>query len=226
MDNLDSKTVFFLKAFLAGMVGSSALYYYWGVENETTDLFLVNFHWFFGEIIIFWLWLGKELQIKGWLRAGLIGSIVYSFVLVMATNLSEQLVGKPLESLWADAVFILVSIVAGGLGAVPQWYVSRKVFSKAYQWIFANAIGYGMLRFVYWLSTFSYENNILSYREFIKSLSNLQVFNNLLHAFRYGLFGVILGLVLYNFVRNKPREDEISLLETNKSDSSQPPSLK
>jgi hypothetical protein len=226
MDNIDSKTLFFLKAFLAGIIGSSALYYYWNVENETIDIFLVNFHWFFGEVIIFWFWLGKELQVKGWLRAGLIGSVIYSFFLVTATNLTAQLIGKPLTSLWSDAVFMLISIVAGGLGAIPQWYISRKVFSKAYQWIFANAIGYGMLRFVYWLSSFSYENNILSYRDFIKSMSNLQMFNNLSHACRYGLFGIILGLVLYNFVRNKSGKDNISLLKINKRDSTQPPELK
>lgn len=203
MNKPDSKNMFFFKAFLAGIIGSSALYYYWGLNNETLDYMLVNFHWYFGEVIIFWFWLGKELSVKGWFRAGFVGSIIYSVTLVVAQTIAERLIGKPFESLWVDAVFILISIAAGGLGAIPQWFVSRKVFEKAYQWIVVNAIGYGVLRFIYWLNTYSYENNILSFRQIIQNMPDVQWFNNLSNAFRYGLFGIILGIALYNFIQSK-----------------------
>jgi hypothetical protein len=209
MNNIETKTMFFFKAFLAGIIGSSALYYYWGLNNEIIDYMLVNFHWYFGEVVIFWFWLGKELSIKHWLRAGFIGSIIYSVTLVVAQTFAERLIGKPFESIWADVVFIFISIIAGGLGAFPQWFVSRGQLNKAYQWIVVNAIGYGMLRFIYWLGVYIYENNFMSYREFIRSMPDVQWLNNLSHAARYGLLGIILGFALYNFVQNKSIADTI-----------------
>ena len=203
MDNRDSKTNFFFKAFLAGIIGSSALYYYWAVDNESMDLFLANFHSYFGEVLIFWIWLGKQLQVKGWLRAGFIGSMFYSFILIMATNLAEQLIGKPFESLWADITFILISALAGGFGAVPQSYMLKRNLLMAYRWIIVNAIGYGMLRFTYWLSNYSYEHDLFSFSVFIRNMPNVQWLNNLSHAFRYGLLGIILGLALSDIIKNR-----------------------
>jgi hypothetical protein len=188
MNTSDSKTMFFFKAFLAGIIGSSALYYYWGNENTTIDLILINFHRYFGVVIIFWFWLGKKLSVKGWLRAGFIGSVIYSITIVLTTNLAEQLIGKPFESLW---------------------FVSRRTLNQAYLWIVVNGLGYGALRFFYWLSTYSYENDLLSFRQFIRSMTDVQWFNNLSHAIRYGLFGMILGFALYNFIQSKSVNDAI-----------------
>src|SRR5688572_27995027 len=112
MNNKTYKLNFLIKSFIAGIIGSTALYFYWDIGNEVVDRILTNFHWHFGGVVIFWLWLGNDLRIKGWLMTGFVGSLIYSFAIVLTADMVSPIIGNQTytESLLAIMIVVLISM--------------------------------------------------------------------------------------------------------------------
>jgi len=190
------KRKFLLKATVVGILATSMnTFNYNDLGNASINVPIwittMVFMDYFRVILLLWVAFEHQMRVKNWIVAGLVGSLVYALSFWVFRGFISP---EPTQLL-----NLAGQLIIGILSAVPTWLVLRTHYSKAYLWVAANAIGYS---FVWFFSTI--RNLILSIEAINRiapfSFLTVQVVPNGVQVTGYALFGLFLGICLYEIL--------------------------
>jgi hypothetical protein len=195
-----SKSSFLFQSAIATIVAAGAGSTFWMTSNDA-EYFLSIFQTHFLIVLTFWVLAGR-FGVKNWLLAGLVGSIIYTFMYVFYKYSIDT--DYAYDSIWKGMVIVIEAVFAGLLGALPLWIILRRMFPTATRWVIANAAGYGIISFYGWFRLFAFKqwalgypgkDNMLLY-QILQHMGGHRLTMDTVFFVEYGLFGILLGSAL------------------------------